>query len=344
MVSTRQGHGSSQQTFVLVDTSVWRSQPLLRTPLGDALIYYVRRKDSKIALPEVVELEVTKQFLRSVREARSLADNSFRTLQQVMGQMPEFKLPNDNEVREAIKQRLDDLVDIIERVPFTLEHARGALQRVIDETPPNSPKNQQFKDSAIWEAARELAGRRPVLFVTDDKGFFEARDPTKGVARILREEIDGGVDIRVFYGLLACLEAVHGAAPKLDRDAVAKQLDEILRTEVNTYLARDGWVATDPAAMDLDVFATERPSQVTLSLRADYPLGDLLPDENRMAPSAIVQATATYDLKTNKVAGVTLDVLNTEWTDVGGERRSSAIVFARAAIVVGVAVNASGSF
>jgi hypothetical protein len=37
-------------------------------------------------------------------------------------------------------------------------------------------------------------------------------------------------------------------------------------------------------------------------------------------------------------------VLNTEWTDVGGERRSSAIVFARAAIVVGVAVNASGSF
>jgi len=70
MVSTRQGHGSSQQTFVLVDTSVWRAQPLLRTPLGDALIHYVRRTGSKIALPEVVELEVTKQLFRAVSEAR----------------------------------------------------------------------------------------------------------------------------------------------------------------------------------------------------------------------------------------------------------------------------------
>jgi len=33
--------------------------------------------------------------------------------------MPEFKLPSDEEAREAIKQRLDDLVDIIERVPFS---------------------------------------------------------------------------------------------------------------------------------------------------------------------------------------------------------------------------------
>jgi hypothetical protein len=344
MVSTRQGHGSSQQTFVLVDTSVWRAQPLLRTPLGDALIHYVRRTGSKIALPEVVELEVTKQLFRAVSEARLQAENSFGVLQRVMGQMPEFKLPSDEEAREAIKQRLDDLVDIIERVPFSLEHARGALQRVFDETPPNAPKNQQFKDSAIWEAARELAGRRPVLFVTDDKGFFEGRDPTKGVARVLREEIDGGVDIRVFYGLRACLEAVQDAVPMLDRDAVAKQLDEMLTTQVNAYLARDGWVATEPSAIDLDVFATGHPSQVTLSFRAEYPLGDLRPDENRMSPAAIVQATGTYDLKTNKVIDVILDALNTEWTDSGGERRKSVIVFARAAIAVGVAVNASASF
>jgi hypothetical protein len=295
--------------FILVDTNVWRSQPLLRTLLGDSLIYNVRRTGSKIALPEIIELEITKQLLRAVTEAREKAKAGLGTLAQVMGQVPEVNFPSDDEAREAIKHRLDDLADLIERVPFTHEHSRGALLRLIDETPPNGPKNQQFKDSAVWEAARELAGRGQVLFVTDDKGFFEGRDPTQGAARFLQDEIDRGVDIKLFYGLAACLEAIQIAPPAIDRDAVVKELHERLKIQLSDSLTKDGWVAADPSATVLDVFATEDPSRVTLSLHADYP--------QRTSPIAEVQATATYNVETNEVVEIALDTLTVKWTETG---------------------------
>lgn len=326
----------SRQAFVLIDTSVWRAEPLLRTPLGAALLYYIRRTDSKIALPEVVELEISKQLHRAALEARSKAENSFRALQQIMGKMPEFKVPSDAEVDEAIKGRLDELSTLIERVPFTLDHARGAIQRVIDEIPPNASKNQQFKDSAIWEAACELAKRRPVLFVTEDKGFFENRNPVKGLARELRDEVDRGIDIRVFAELAACLSAIQEVAPTLDRDTVGRQLDEKVGVTIGEYLSRDGWTTAGSPTMELSVFATENHSRPTISLKATYPLVDVRHDEDRaQSATAEIRATAIYDIEVNEVIGVDLDSLRVEWTDIDGILHQSRNIFGRAALVLG---------
>jgi hypothetical protein len=70
----------------------------------------------------------------------------------------------------------------------SIEHARAALRRVNEETPPNGSKNQQFKDSAIWEAVLELAANHRVHFVTKDTGFYEGRDLKRGLAKQLSYE------------------------------------------------------------------------------------------------------------------------------------------------------------
>ena len=326
----------NRQVFVLIDTSVWRAQPLLRTPLGAALLYYVRRTDSKIALPEVVELEIAKQLYRAAAEARGKAENSFGILQQIMGKMPEFKVPSDAEVHKAIKDRFDELSSLIERVPFTLEHARQALQRVIDEAPPNGPKNQQFKDSAIWEAACELASLRPVLFVTEDKGFFEARNPDKGLAHALRDEINQGLDIRVFAELATCLAAIQEAAPALDREVVTGQLDEKLKAVIAEILSKSGWEPSGSPTMELNVFATENHSMPTISLKATYPVIDVSQEESRpRSATAEVQATATYNIEVNEVKNIDLDSLHIEWIDIDGAPHRDRTVFGRGALVIG---------
>jgi len=66
------------------------------------------------------------------------------------------------------------------RVPFTLEHAKAALEMVDARMPPNGEKNQQFKDSAIWQAVLALSSDYRVHLVTNDRAFLLNRgDPSK---------------------------------------------------------------------------------------------------------------------------------------------------------------------
>ena len=206
---------------------------------------------------------------------------------------------------------------------------------MVDETAPNGPKNQQFKDSAIWEAARELANIRPVLFVTEDKGFFEARNSDKGLARVLRDETNQGIDIWVFAELAACLAAMQEVAPALDRDVVTMQLDERLRVVIVEYLSKNGWVPSGLPTMELNVFATEDHSRLAISLKAAYPLTGLLEENHPQLATAEVQATATYDIDVNEVIDLDLDSLHVDWTAVDGAPHRDATVFGRAALVIG---------
>src|SRR5687767_1960869 len=108
----------------------------------------------------------------------------------LMGSADDYQVPSEAEFEESAKSRLQELNSLLRRVPFTLEHAKSALKRVNDETPPNGPKNQQFKDSAIWEAVIELSETYPVHFVTEDKGFFEGREIRRGLAQALKAECE----------------------------------------------------------------------------------------------------------------------------------------------------------
>src|SRR5207249_2739195 len=124
---------------------------------------------------------------------------------------------------------------LIERVPITLEHVHSALDRVNSETPPNGPKNQQFKDSLIWEAALDLATRGTVRLITADGGFFEQRSTANGaLATVLRQECNArGADLHIHATIQDCVAPMRENVPPPDYDAMASRIWSQIQPKVD---------------------------------------------------------------------------------------------------------------
>jgi hypothetical protein len=181
---------ASRAPLLVLDTNAWVSRQLLllNTPLGAAMLFSLQRKGGVLGLPEVIEKELSKilgslavEAAQKFDEAASILDDL--GLYQVHD--PQFDL---GDVRQHALDGLEKLEPFIVRSELTLAQARGALARVIAEQPPNSPRNQQFKDSLIWEAIVHWSDSYNVTFITGDKGFFEGRQFSSGVAEGLRDE------------------------------------------------------------------------------------------------------------------------------------------------------------
>lgn len=120
---------------------------------------------------------------------------------------------------------------------------REVLRRLIDETPPNGPRNQQFKDSLIWEAVRELAEAAPVHLVTADKGFFEEGNYGKGLSVQLQGELGTkGFPVRIYPDLVQCLSVlatavpeagVRGAIGAIDKEAIPLVQDDMTASHLS---------------------------------------------------------------------------------------------------------------
>ncbi|MGB3508190.1 MAG: PIN domain-containing protein [Microcoleaceae cyanobacterium] len=167
---------------VVIDANKWRqdSNILLKTPLGVALLYCLKQKNGCIGLPEIIENEVMKHTIQVGCEAVEQINSNFKKIEIIMGKRSNYEVPDKTEIQKSIESRMKEIEPWVKRVPFTLEHAKSALQRVDEGTPPNKPEGrdkQQFKDSAIWEAILSLLKKNyEVHFITEDKGFFMNRN------------------------------------------------------------------------------------------------------------------------------------------------------------------------
>ena len=72
-----------------------------------------------------------------------------------MGYRDTYSPPGEGRFETGARERLRELEHLLIRVPHDSRQLRSAFERVVAETPPNGPKNQQYKDSVIWEAAVE---------------------------------------------------------------------------------------------------------------------------------------------------------------------------------------------
>lgn len=191
---------------VVIDTNIWRSQLLLNTPTGVSLVYALGRQGGYIGIPEVVERELATQVVQAGLEAVGELQKPSRIIEALTGRA--FgPLPTEADLRTAVDARITELSPILVRVPFTLEHARAALDMVVAKLPPNGSQNQQFKDSAIWQAVLDLSSRYNVHFITNDRAFLLDRtDPSGGLAPNLHEDCTRlGGSVCVHCDLGSCL-------------------------------------------------------------------------------------------------------------------------------------------
>jgi len=149
---------SPKQTCLVLDTNAWRSYMLLglRTPVASALLFALRRTGGCLGLPEVIEAEVVAQLTLLAEDLTRKYEDAATLLQQ-LGVLDTFERASEYDLRAIIEEAIGRLHDLVLRIPFEHRHARAALKRVQEGTPPNGPKDQQFKDSAIWEALLDAA-------------------------------------------------------------------------------------------------------------------------------------------------------------------------------------------
>jgi hypothetical protein len=162
---------------VVIDANIWLqdSNLLMRTAMGSALLYILKQSNGKIGLPEIIEEELTRNIVENGLKAIEQINKGFKSIEVIMGFRDSYEVPNKAQLEAAVKERLTDLEDVIIRIFFTFEHAKSALRRINEKTQPNGDNNQQFKDSAIWEAILELSDSYTIYFISDDNAFFKNR-------------------------------------------------------------------------------------------------------------------------------------------------------------------------
>jgi hypothetical protein len=222
----------SKPVCVIADTSVWRAEPLLKTPLGVSLVYNVSRRGGFIGLPEIVERELKQQIIEAGLEAATKAKGHLQRLHTITDDgflSTVLSLYTADGVSDKLAQKVDkriaELSSILAREPFTFEHATAALEMVNAKLPPNGDQNQQFKDSAIWQAVLGLSIRYTAVLLTNDKGFFCNRDPSKGLAwNLTRDCTKVGTTVTAFYGIRPYLDTLGYDKPEFDYEKTKEQI------------------------------------------------------------------------------------------------------------------------
>lgn len=294
---------------VVLDTNIWvHKTSLLRTALGAALTNSVVRLNAVVGLPEVVEEEIVKHTVRVGTDAAAEIRENLERVETLVGYRYRYSPPREDQFEVGARRRLEELRHLLKRVPYSFRQLRSALARVMDETPPNGPKNQQYKDSVIWEAVLELSNTHAVHFVTEDKGFFENRDPRRGPASNLREECEEeGRTISVYHGIELFLESIRGEVPPLDHTALAKAVEREIRVDLLGLAYEQGFELHELIDSRISVFLTERADTLALSFELDHRATILLPSGKESEATVTTLGECSYNLLNRAASDVRKD-------------------------------------
>jgi len=326
---------------VVIDANIWRqnSSLLLRTPMGSALLYILRQSSGYIGLPEVIEEELIKHTLKSGFEAVEEINKGFKTIEVIMGFRSPYTVPDKAKLEAVVKERLTDLDNdnLIIRVPFTLEHARLALRRVFEETQPNGHKNQQFKDSAIWEAILKLSDLYTIYFISDDNGFFKNREKqTEKLAdNLLKDCQERGGDVSIYKDMASCVKFLQKDVPHLDYSNLILEIDKLINLRLRKeLLAEVGVEIVDLAAeiSSVSAFFIEIKGKLALSFELCYQCTDVQNTGNDERKEVILRTKGNclYEFDTQIISDIKMDFERIYWVEPSGEPGRLGVVYVSA--------------
>lgn len=279
----------------------------MKNPLGIALLFSISQLSGCIGLPEIIEEETIKNTKKNGRKLVKSIEESYEEIAILFGYRDDYKVPSDAEFETCARNRLEELNDLIRRVPFTLDHAKSALRRVNEESAPNGPNNQQFKDSAIWEAVLELAQSHTIHFITADKAFFAGRDPSRGLARNLQADCAStGAIVHAYEDLPSYLRTLKENIPSLNYKELAAIIEQEVSDELDTFGAAKDFAILKLKDHSISAFLTETKDILALSFELIFDVVDT--SEFREAAPIIdflaVKGDCSYDYSSQKLSNI----------------------------------------
>ena len=254
---------------VVLDSNIWIQERMLKQTVGSAVRFFLRRRNARVVVPEVVRLEVELYLEQELKELVSSLRENHNRLLSLVGQLKEQVLPSDEELKQVALDAFRNAGIELANIPFSLESARSSLEKCIRSVPPSGPKNQQFKDGVIWADCLALAMDSPVLFVTQDKAFYKDRDYKNGLAENLAHETKSVThELSIAHELSAILERIREPI-KIDYRSLHQLYYPTIMNGAERLVSSEGYTLGDLLSGEHSVFATNDPNvgHVEFSLR-----------------------------------------------------------------------------
>jgi hypothetical protein len=321
--------------IVVLDTNIWLKEMALNSTLGAAIRFFIKQRSAQLALPEVVRLEVERNFRKNLKEYVGKVRENHRQLLAIFGKLKEVVLPDDAAIESKIAEIFSGVGVELLQVDFSFESARSSFLKTVEGLPPSSDQNQQFKDGVLWSDCIRLLEQDDVFFVTSDSAFFHQRKYEEGLAKnLLAETIGKAHQLKTFRSLGELLTDIKTEVV-IDEALLIESFMNQHGQLVDDMLRRNSFSLEKAPDLKKTLYATELPTVLYIEFAIDIPCSDLS-DQGRTRAVLHLKGTGSYDVEGGKyddirIAGQELDFLLAD----GTTRQSANIIIGAASIVIG---------
>lgn len=195
--------------YLFLDANIWINEQFLTSSSGEALIYHLKNTNGLIALPSLTRREVTTRGVRNLEKLLKDREKVKEALKKVNVSISDDIPPSNDELVEVVEGHLEEQQELIFPIEHTFEQMQAALDRVIQELPPNV-STEQFRDSLLWEIVLDYGKAKEIHFITNDTDFYERGSNSKQLAKHLENELTNSpYKITVFPDLRSYLHAMQ---------------------------------------------------------------------------------------------------------------------------------------
>lgn len=261
--------------IVVLDTNIWLKELALNSGAGSALRFFLKHRSARLAIPEVVRLEVQNNLRAAIDEAIESVGRGNRQLLALFGSMKEIVLPKQPEIDSLISDVFGRLgVEVLD-VPFSLDSARSSFLKTVQKVPP-SDKTQEFKDGVLWANCLELLDQDDVLLASQDKAFCLNRELGKGLAEnLLAEASEKPNKLTLVHSVADVLKHVE-IGIRLDEHWLSSAIQQRAHaTSVGGLLSRAGAEVSGDKQIRYELFATENPDILYMKYAIEIPCTDV---------------------------------------------------------------------
>lgn len=260
--------------IAVFDTNIWLSQLGMRSGAAAAAKFFLNHNGARLALPEVVRLEVEHNLEAQLLGHIKTIEDSYRQLLGTFGTLREVVLPSTEDVQRKI-QELFESIDVPKvAIPFSAASARSSFLKTIKKAPP-SDKTQEFKDGVLWADCLALLATEDVTLVTSDKAFYRDRQYDKGLAaNLVAEAAQHPNRIQIAPTLSAFMQTLSTTVP-LNEDMLGNAVLSSYATSVDDIISRNGFTLGPRIRASSQLFATENSTELFLEYSISYACNDV---------------------------------------------------------------------
>lgn len=317
---------------IVFDTNIWIRDFGLNSGAGAAVRFYIRKTGAVVVVPEVVRLEVEKNFTKKLRDLKKGIIESHGKLLTVFGKLKEVVLPTDEEIKNRASEILNQLDVRMEEIPFSLDAAKSSFFKILDGQPPSAKNNQQFKDGVIWANCLDLLKEDDVCFVTEDRAFYKDRDYSKGPALNLQKEAEKYPNtLTLLPGLHELLKDIKEEV-NVDDSRLIQGIFETSEEQINEVLDQAEFSLGNSPSITKSLFLTENASQLHTVFNISYDCVDET-DEERTNAFLTLEGSGLYETDKEEYQNVSITNVLLKYIDTGGQEQTSGYVSARASSI-----------